>query len=108
MRKPHKTLTMINAPKAWGDVLDERQRQITAEGWTRTHDDEHTDGELAAAGATYALSAANCVVEMPYSKTWPWQNAWWKPTTQRRDLVKAAALMIAEIERLDRLEGGDA
>lgn len=26
----------------------------------------------------------------------------WKPTTSRRDLVKAAALILAEIERLDR------
>ena len=28
--------------------------------------------------------------------------AWFKPTTPRRDLVKAGALIIAEIERLDR------
>lgn len=27
---------------------------------------------------------------------------WWKPTNRRRDLVKAAALILAEIERLDR------
>jgi len=28
--------------------------------------------------------------------------AWFKPTDPRRDLVKAGALCIAEIERLDR------
>jgi hypothetical protein len=33
---------------------------------------------------------------------WPWDLKWWKPTTPRRDLVKAAALIVAEIERLDR------
>jgi hypothetical protein len=27
---------------------------------------------------------------------------WWKPKDRRRDLVRAAALIIAEIERLDR------
>jgi len=35
---------------------------------------------------------------------WPikWMAAWFKPTDPRRDLVKAGALCIAEIERLDR------
>jgi hypothetical protein len=33
---------------------------------------------------------------------WPWDRKWWKPTDRRRDLVKAAALILAEIERLDR------
>jgi len=33
---------------------------------------------------------------------WPWGGFTWKPTTPRRDLVKAAALILAEIERLDR------
>jgi len=33
---------------------------------------------------------------------WTWERAWWKPTTRRRDLVKAGALILAEIERLDR------
>jgi hypothetical protein len=35
---------------------------------------------------------------------WPggWDWSWFKPTTPRRDLVKAGALIVAEIERLDR------
>jgi len=33
---------------------------------------------------------------------WPWNMVWWKPKNYRRDLVKAAALLVAEIERLDR------
>jgi hypothetical protein len=33
---------------------------------------------------------------------WPWLSKWWKPKDRRRDLVRAAALVIAEIERLDR------
>lgn len=35
---------------------------------------------------------------------WPWEAQWWKCAHPRRTLVKAAALLIAEIERLDRLE----
>ena len=33
---------------------------------------------------------------------WPWTSEWWKPSTRRRMLVKAAALILSEIERLDR------
>ena len=35
-------------------------------------------------------------------RNWPWHASWWKPTTTRRNLVKAAALLISEIKRLDR------
>jgi len=38
-------------------------------------------------------------------RTWPWAEKWWKPKNERRDLVKAAALILAEIERLDRAAG---
>ena len=46
-----------------------------------------------------AKSMKNC----PAPEVFPWEDAWWKPTTPRRDLVKAAALILAEIERLDRM-----
>lgn len=82
------------------DVLAERRRQIEAEGWTPEHDDEHGAGEMAAAAACYALNAAGCGCEV--ARNWPWDGSWWKPTTSRRDLVKAGALILAEIERLDR------
>ncbi|WP_173768955.1 hypothetical protein [Pseudazoarcus pumilus] len=84
------------------DVLAERQRQIEAEGWTPEHDDEHSSGEMAAAAGCYAFHAAlgGWPDLSPY--LWPWDKAWWKPTTPRRTLVKAGALILAEIERLDR------
>ena len=82
------------------DILTERRRQIEAEGWAPEHDDEHGAGEMAAAAACYALNAAGCGCEV--ARNWPWDGSWWKPSTARRDLVKAAALILAEIERLDR------
>ncbi len=35
---------------------------------------------------------------------WPesWASCWFKPKDRRRDLIKAGALILAEIERLDR------
>ena len=37
---------------------------------------------------------------------WPWKEAWWKPTPEDRirELVKAGALIVAEIDRLRRKE----
>lgn len=89
------------------DVLAERQRQISAEGWTPEHDDLYVDGEMAAAAACYTINAAGWAQKVltPLSMLWPWAKSWWKPTTPRRDLVKAGALILAEIERLDRKEG---
>ena len=86
------------------DVLAERRRQIEAEGWTPEHDDEHTGFELARAGACYAeYGNWPAHSEIP-PNSWPWSAAWWKPTSYRQNLVKAAALILAEIERLDRIQ----
>lgn len=90
------------------DVLTERRRQVEAEGWTPEHDDEHGHGQMARAAACYALSGScppgDVTAAMLVDLAWPWPAPWWKPTTSRRDLVKAAALILAEIERLDRAD----
>jgi len=39
------------------DVMAERERQKTVEGWAPEHDDEHDDGSLVLAAVSYALSA---------------------------------------------------
>ncbi|MGY6129144.1 hypothetical protein ACW9YV_27930 (plasmid) [Paraburkholderia strydomiana] len=83
------------------DVLAERQRQVTAERWTPAHDDKHSGGDLAQAAGCYAFHACGVYAGM-YPVLWPWQQSWWKPTTPRRDLLKAGALILAEIERIDR------
>lgn len=90
--------------RAMADVFAERQRQIDVEGWTPAHDDAHTKGELAQAAACYAVLAGEGARANENDKPgwWPWDWRWWKSTTRRRDLVKACALLVAEIERLDR------
>ncbi|MFS6992224.1 hypothetical protein ABMZ67_00880 [Pseudomonas aeruginosa] len=93
-------------PQAWLDVQAERRRQITAEGWTPEHDDEHSHGQIARAAACYALAGSSApndgTAALLVSLAWPWDEQWWKPSTARRDMVKACALALAEIERLDR------
>lgn len=93
------------------DIAAERRRQVEVEGWTPKHDDSHGKFELARAAAAYALHAANFhdatrlggryVTKAPHPE-WPWAPMWWKPKFPRHDLVRAGALIVAEIERLDR------
>lgn len=97
--------------KAALDVTAERRRQIEAEGWGNVHDDGHTNFELTKAAVAYAQRAAMTydvrILEEERNHVpsiWPWTRAWWKPKDRRADLVRAAALLIAEIERLDRAE----
>lgn len=99
------------------DVLAERQRQVSAEGWTPEHDDEHRSGDMARAAASYAAQAGICgswpagayMASLPPlddeergEMMWPWNREWWKPKNPRADLVRAGALILAEIERMDR------
>lgn len=94
----------VTVPPAVHDVVAERQRQVSAEGWSPKHDDLYVDGDMAAAAACYALANSGWErkIGTPLTMLWPWSLKWWKPTDRRRDLVKAGALILAEIERLDR------
>lgn len=89
---------------AIADIRAERVRQMHVEGWLPEHDDNHSCGELADAAACYAHPAPWGVRSQagPPPKLWPWSIVWWKPQDRRANLVKAGALIVAEIERLDR------
>jgi hypothetical protein len=93
-------------------IADERKRQIKVEGWSAEHDSEHKKDELAMAAVSYAMPKdvreamirvfTSPIVDAP--PTWPWNVEWWKPTPDNRikELVKAGALIAAEIDRLQR------
>ena len=88
-------------------IQQERRRQIEAEGWTLEHDDLHRCGQMADAAACYAKVAAMISylgpVPLDEPSDWPWDEEWWKPSSDPiRNLVKSAALIVAEIERLQR------
>lgn len=99
----------------------ERTRQIMAEGWSEKHDDQHNIGELISAAICYA-TAGDCLANSKDNETpellkeeillhkygigvaWPWGESWLKISTDPiRNLVKAGALIAAEIDRLQRL-----
>lgn len=95
---------------ASADVLAERKRQVEEEGWTPAHDDTHVNDEIAALATFYAMP--------PGARAWPFTGSGYGDTLgdailpdggwyaragdRRRDLVKAGALILAEIERIDR------
>lgn len=97
---------LIHAPavKIAGEIAAERSRQIESEGFSTVRDDQYVGGDLAWAAACYALSYWRSTVRggSIIDRIWPWSLQWWKPRDRRRDLIKAGALIVAEIERLDR------
>lgn len=113
-RAAESQLTEATAPHSViAEIAAERRRQVEEEGWTAEHDDGHDDSQIALAAACYALpewQRKHIKVDAPAARhrkalaarLWPWSLTWWKPKGPRRDLIRAAALIVAEIERLDR------
>lgn len=104
-----RTVALADPSKAFMDVWDERHRQVNEENFLPEGDDRMPAGELAVAGGLYAQMAIRGAHDRRYRFNgapppgWPWPGRWWKPMDgPRRMLVKAAALIIAEIERWDR------
>lgn len=105
--------------KAALDVLGERNRQIEQEHYSIEHDDSYQNNELPRAAASYVNNVVSrgWVFNSAYGPKayqseevpdfWPWSDEHWKPKNPRRDLVKAAALIIAEIDRMDRSSAGE-
>lgn len=83
--------------RALRDVTAERQRQQSTKGYSTQQDDTYIGGELAAAAISY-------IEPMEAESYWPadWHDDSFKPSDYRRNLVKAGALILAEIERIDR------
>lgn len=94
------------AERVVAEILAERRRQIDEEGFNPKHDEAHGHHALAVAAGCYAMvgsrdPSTSASLRFPPAP-WPWEDSWWKPKDPRRDLVRAAALLIAAIEQLDR------
>lgn len=90
------------------EIEHERARQKFEEGFGPVHDDaEHSSGELLNAAVCYLIKGGEptTVEQMrAIDHFWPWGAEWWKPKSRRRDIVRALALGVAELERMDRAE----
>jgi hypothetical protein len=108
--------------QAADDVIAERTRQVEREGFSHDHDDDHTDGAIAMAAACYApphriYRKEDYAEGVHFVDPWPWEwrsdkrphngnevrsNGAKGEKYRRSLLVKAGALILAEIERIDR------
>ena len=110
-------------------IAQERERQITEEGFTAAHDDEHNNFSLASAAACYASPDLIFVEkrfdgEVHFVDPWPWgakrdkrringalhgNTPFARSHDERvRQLTIAGALIAAEIDRLIRRKGSGA
>jgi hypothetical protein len=93
------------------EIYRERVRQIVEEKYTIEHD-------LAHHGKEELIAAARCYLIRPELRSdvmgkyidrarWPFEESAWKPTPDDRirELIKAAALIAAEIDRLLIVQG---
>lgn len=86
------------------EIENERNRQVSKLGWTPEHDaQDHSDGALAKAASIYADPSPRMLNGPEINKPDGWPNDWdYKPKSRRENLMRAGALIVAEVERLDR------
>lgn len=100
--------------EAHRDIMLERSDQIDRHGYTAGHDADHDPGELAVAGLAYATMGVNLLSELgaptgtispqlmqEAQQYWPWMDGFRPSVHARPNLVKAAALIWAAIDRID-------
>ena len=111
----------VEMARALGDIVVERDKQRRVLGYGNDRDDQYTVGQLASAAAMYAYASTFLDAKRDYLRTARtdqdgstitinllrhlWPNNWKPPTwhDRRHQLVKAGAMIVAEIERIDRL-----
>lgn len=82
------------------EITRERGKQV-GKGYDASSDDRYSGYQLIDASIAYSWAALG---HAQYgNRYWPWDAESFKPEGQRANLIKAAALLVAEIERMDRL-----
>ena len=93
------------------ELVNEHRRQIVCNGYDAAHDDHHVNDELGALAAFFCMPDG--------ARDWPAKetgygdtfgdamipHGWFKPDVgmnRRADLIRAGAVIVAEILRLDR------
>lgn len=87
------------------DVRSERERQQSVEGWTPQHDDVHSVSEWVTLITQYLGRGIDAAMEAErYQEAGLSASYEAQVSMYRRRLVQVAALTIAAVESLDRLE----
>lgn len=93
----------------YDEIREERAHQVEL-GYDAEHDDQHCQGQLCAAAAVYADAASSleCGIESTdvmhnLEYRWPFDDGFRVFSSSRTYMLKAAAMLVAEIERYDRM-----
>ena len=93
-------------------VMQERMEQVERHGHTCAHDDQHRHGEIAYAARAYVTASfydeAGDIAMGQARTQWPFAPHEFRPGTPIECLVKAAAMLLAEIDRLHRVDAVEA
>lgn len=90
-------------------IAAERQRQIESEGFNPHHDDLYERDELARAAAAYLTYSPGWTPQHGACiQDWPWDAGWFKPKDRRANLIRAGALIAAELDRMAREDAYEA
>ena len=87
---------------AFSLIMGERCRQVE-KGYDAKHDESHNRGELCQAGAAMAVRSQAISHHQPVfelgNRMWPWKDGLPERSSSTRDLIIAASLLVAELER---------
>lgn len=105
-------MTKIDIFEGTDPIAAERYRQIVDKRYTAADDDRYTGGQLMRAAMCY-LWWEHPEKSPPLGSNgipvgWPWLLLYWKPKDRVRNIIRAGALMMAEIDRLRRAGFGTA
>lgn len=86
-------------------ILAERERQLKVEGYSASEDDKLRYEQLAHGALAYLDFYLGSSQDVAING-WPWDESTFKPDRMNevRNLVKAGAMIAAEIDRRQRLE----
>lgn len=83
-------------------IAEKHRTNREHKGYTPEHDDEHISGELADAAIAFIMQDLQGIKNA--KDWWPFEEDQWNPSDDPiRNLVKAGALIVAEIERRQRI-----
>lgn len=91
--------------------IRQEYRQLTRDGLPPQEADQYIDGSIThAAGAYLSIATTSFyplalreILQRDAKELWPWSEESWNPSAApRKNLIRAAAYIVAEIERLAR------
>ena len=100
---------LLNASVGATQILKERKRQkqpvdLGGEGYLAKHDETHVNQEMLKAAMCYLQHAIDPNDEKVAGKNpdaWPWASDAWKPKDRQKDLIRAGALIAAELDLIN-------